>query len=76
MRIFIDFDNTITRFDVLYELIKRFSINSEWIELEKAWQMGKITTKECLLGQMRNIRIYRNELFEYLKYIKIDPNCI
>jgi len=74
MRVYIDFDNTVTIGDVLNQLIKRFSINDDWKVLEKAWQLGEISAKECLIGQMRGVRIYQRELDQYLKTIKIDPH--
>ena len=73
MRVYIDFDNTVTLVDVLSQLIERYSINDDWMALEDAWKVGEITAKECLLGQMKWVRIYPGELNEYLKTIEIDP---
>jgi 2,3-diketo-5-methylthio-1-phosphopentane phosphatase len=73
MRVFIDFDNTVTKGDVLNEMIERYSISEDWIVLEKAWQLGEISTKECLKGQMKGLRISRQELIKYLKAVQIDP---
>ena len=55
--VFFDFDNTLTSFDVLDALIERFSINEDWKALERAWQAGRIGSKECLEGQLRSIRV-------------------
>lgn len=71
--VFFDFDNTISHFDVLDDIISRFSINNEWERLEKLWEAGKIGSKECLEGQLRQVRITRRELSRYLSEIKIDP---
>jgi len=73
MRIFIDFDNTITKGDVLNDLIARYSIRDDWMVLENAWALGEITTKECLSGQMNGVRIAKPELIEYLRKVRIDP---
>ena len=73
MRVYIDFDNTVTMVDVLAQLIERYSINDEWKALENAWKSEEITAKECLIGQMEGVRIYQGELNEYLKTIEIDP---
>jgi len=73
MRVFIDFDNTVTKGDVLNEMIGRYSISDDWMALEKAWQLGEISTKECLMGQMKGVRISRQELIKYLKTVRIDP---
>jgi 2,3-diketo-5-methylthio-1-phosphopentane phosphatase len=76
MRIFLDFDNTVTLGDVLNEMIERYSVCDDWIALEKAWQLGEITTKECLVGQMKWIRISKQELSKYFKTVQIDPYFI
>jgi 2,3-diketo-5-methylthio-1-phosphopentane phosphatase len=73
-RVFLDFDNTMTISDVLYDIIQRFSINDQWIALEKAWHEEKIGTKECLEGQLRNIRITKDALHQYLKGVELDPH--
>lgn len=72
--IFFDFDNTITPFDVLDNIIERFSINNEWKKAEKEWKDGLIGSKECLRKQLSCVRISKNDLKRYLKRIKIDPN--
>ena len=72
-RVFLDFDNTITTSDVLDDIIQRFSINDHWTVLEKAWQEEQIGTKECLEGQLRNVRVTKKELFDFLKTVEIDP---
>jgi 2-hydroxy-3-keto-5-methylthiopentenyl-1-phosphate phosphatase len=73
-RVFLDFDNTMTASDVLYDLIRRFSINQQWLVLEKAWQEGKIGTKECLEGQLRNVRISKTALHKFLSKVELDPH--
>jgi len=72
-RVFFDFDNTITTIDVVFDLISRFSISRDWVVLEKAWQSGEINTRECLRGQMRNVRVSSHDLGQYLKTIRLDP---
>ena len=71
--VFFDFDNTITHFDVLDDIIARFSDNGEWATFEKDWREGRIGSRECLQGQLRSVRINRQALSEYLSRIKIDP---
>jgi len=72
-RFFFDFDNTITTSDVLDDIIKEFSINEDWLLLEKAWEEGRIGTKECLQGQLKNVWVSKKELRSFLKNIEIDP---
>ena len=73
LKIFFDFDNTITTFDTIDDMIVRFSINDKWKKLEYDWTNGKIGSRKCLDGQIRNIRITRAELSRYLRQVRIDP---
>lgn len=75
-KVFFDFDNTITRFDILDDIIKRFSKNKKWQKLEKAWKQGKIGSRECLAGQLKEVSITRAKLLKYLSKIKVDPYFI
>jgi len=72
--VFFDFDNTITTFDVLDDLIKRFSINDKWKKLEKDWVDGKISSKKCLEGQLTGVRITKKGLDDYLARITLDKH--
>lgn len=71
--VFFDFDNTITPFDVLDDIIRRFSINRDWEKTEKLWKARKIGSGECLTRQIENVRVTKSALEKYLKGIKIDP---
>ncbi len=73
-RVFLDFDNTMTTSDVLDDVIRRFSINNQWMALEKAWHEEKIGTKECLEGQLRNVRVNKKALNNFLKKVELDPH--
>jgi len=73
-KVFFDFDNTLTFFDVLDDIVKYFSINKEWISFEQAWKRGKIGSQACLEGQLRCVRVKKNDLLRYLSRIKIDPH--
>ena len=73
-RVFFDFDNTLTRFDILDDIIKRFSINRQWQVFERAWRTGKIGSRKCLEGQLRSVRITKQELLKHLAGVKIDPH--
>lgn len=72
--VFFDFDNTITPFDVLDDIIEKFSVNKDWVSYEQAWKKGEIGSRVCLQKQMRSVRITRKELLRYLSNIKIDPH--
>jgi 2,3-diketo-5-methylthio-1-phosphopentane phosphatase len=70
--VFFDFDNTITPFDVIDDIVERFSINKKWHKIEKDWKNGKIGSKECLERQFNEVRIKKAEFIRYLSTIKID----
>lgn len=72
-RVFFDFDNTITLFDVLDDIIERFSIDKKWMKFEELWKKGKIGSKECLRAQLRSVRISKAKLSAYLAMVKVDP---
>lgn len=72
--VFFDFDNTMTFFDVLDDIIKRFSINRNWIAFETAWKKGKIGSRACLEGQLQSVRITKKDLSQYLSQIIVDPH--
>ncbi len=72
--VFFDFDNTITKFDVLDDMLERFSGDDTWIALEKKWKAGAIGSRLCLDGQIRGIRITKRGLDQYLKTVPLDPS--
>lgn len=72
-RVFIDFDNTITRGDVLDRIVERFSETTEWRSLEDAWVAGRIGARACLDGQMRGLRATWPEFTEVLDTVELDP---
>ncbi len=70
---FFDFDNTIATFDVLDDLVQRFSVTQDWMALEEAWRRGAIGSKECLDGQLRGVRVTDSALSRYLASVTLDP---
>lgn len=71
--VFFDFDNTISPFDVLDDIIKKFSINKNWMKFEELWKKEKIGSRECLENQLLSVRVTKKELSKYLLGIRIDP---
>lgn len=71
--VFFDFDNTITFFDVLDDIVERFSVNREWVAFERAWKKGEIGSRRCLEGQFQSVRLTKKDLLVYLSLIRIDP---
>ena len=71
--LFFDFDNTITRGDLLDAVIERFSKDDSWREWEVAWQAGRISTRECLERQIGNLKTSSAEILEFAAGAAIDP---
>jgi 2,3-diketo-5-methylthio-1-phosphopentane phosphatase len=71
--VFFDFDNTIAACDTFDGLLPRFAQDDSWIELEERWKRGEIGSKECLLGQLKCMRLTKDRLDKYLTSIKLDP---
>jgi len=70
--VFFDFDNTLTSFDVLDDIIEKFSVNRDWVVFENAWQNGEIGSRECLRWQMRSVRTTKAKISRYLDKIRLD----
>ncbi len=73
-RFFFDFDHTISKIDVIDDLIEHFAVDQKWRDLEQRWQSGEIGSEECLRGQFRSVRVTQEKLREYLLGIAIDPD--
>jgi len=72
--VFFDFDNTITHYDILDDIIQNFAVDEGWIKFEKSWKKGEIGSGACLKGQFRSVKVTKKDLFGYLSKIKIDPH--
>ncbi len=73
--VWLDFDGTLTRRDVVDSLIRRYAATDEWRTLEDAWQAGEIGSRECLTGQLGLIRISEQNLAKFLASISLDPGA-
>ena len=71
--VYFDFDNTISTIDVLDSIIERFARNRHWEEMEREWKAGRLSTRACLEGQVRSLRLTWSELREHLREVKLDP---
>jgi 2,3-diketo-5-methylthio-1-phosphopentane phosphatase len=72
--LFFDFDNTITKEDVLDRIIEQFSYSDEWRDWEDAWVRGEISTMQCLQRQIAGIRASEAELMDFVAGSQIDPH--
>ena len=76
MAVWIDFDRTITRRDVLDDLIEKYAVDKSWLEVEQLWQSGQIGSGECLRREFALIRIDDTSLDRFLDQIGIDPGFV
>lgn len=70
--VFFDFDNTISAYDILDDMLVKFSVNDAWVDLERRWKRGEIGSRECLRGQIGGIRIKKRRFDKYLSTITLD----
>jgi 2-hydroxy-3-keto-5-methylthiopentenyl-1-phosphate phosphatase len=74
--VWIDFDGTITRQDVLDELINRYAADDSWKQAEREWQEGLIGSRECLSRQLAVVRIEDAAIDGFLDSIQLDPGLV
>ncbi len=72
-RVFIDFDNTMTRGDVLDGIIAEFAVDDSWRALEESWASGRIGARACLEGQLGVLRASWPDLARHLDRVRLDP---
>ncbi len=68
-----DFDGTISRQDVTDTLIDAFG-NERCRELESRWEAGEIGSRECMAGQIAELRASPAELDACIDSISLDPD--
>lgn len=67
-----DFDGTITKKDSLYNFFNSYA-SKKWLEVEKLWKEGKISSKNCLMEQFGLVNnLDKNLIDNYLKTVEID----
>ena len=70
--IYCDFDGTITKEDTLKKFFNTFT-GDRWLEAERLWEEGKISSKECLISELKLIEhISKKELADFLSTVEID----
>jgi 2,3-diketo-5-methylthio-1-phosphopentane phosphatase len=53
--VFLDFDGTISRADVVDAILEKFA-GRDWLRVEEEWRAGRIGSRECLRRQMALVR--------------------
>jgi 2-hydroxy-3-keto-5-methylthiopentenyl-1-phosphate phosphatase len=68
-----DFDGTIARQDVTDLLLERCA-SLEWKLIERSWQAGRLSSRECLRRQVELLKVTRAQINALLPQIAIDPD--
>ncbi len=69
--IFCDFDGTISRRDIGYNLFHHFSQGRN-DELVPLWKNGELTTRECLLQEAAMVHASPEEIYRYLDQFELN----
>lgn len=70
--VFLDFDGTITRRDAT-DAILDCHADPRWRQIEEAWRLGRIGSRECLEAQMALVTATRTDIDALLDDIDVDP---
>jgi len=73
MRVFVDFDGTISVGDTTDLILERFA-DSAWKAVEADWVAGRIGSRECLARQIDLVRASPEALDAFLQGAAIDPH--
>jgi 2,3-diketo-5-methylthio-1-phosphopentane phosphatase len=69
--VFLDFDGTISRADVVDAVLERYA-DRAWTTIEDAWRAGRIGSRQCLRDQMALVGATPAELHSLLGEIGLD----
>ena len=75
-QVWLDFDGTISRQDVLDELVNRFSRNESWRLVEERWKTGLIGSEVCLREEFSLLDVSDTDLYDFIDQVEIDPGFI
>jgi 2,3-diketo-5-methylthio-1-phosphopentane phosphatase len=73
VRIFVDFDGTISLEDTTDVVLERFA-DPSWQKVESEWRAGHIGSRECMKRQVELIRATPEELDTLCEEIPLDPH--
>jgi 2,3-diketo-5-methylthio-1-phosphopentane phosphatase len=74
-QVWLDFDGTISRRDVLDELIVRFARDESWKLIEERWQAGQIGSRQCLSEEFALLDVSSDDLWRFIDTIELDPGA-
>lgn len=73
MHAYCDFDGTIAEIDVTDAVLERFA-SAEWRDVERAWEEGHISARQCMSAQVALIHASMSEIDAFLDTVKIDAD--
>lgn len=73
VRVFVDFDGTISLEDTTDVILERFA-DPEWRKVESEWLAGIIGSRECLARQIDLVRATPEELDSVVEDVPLDPH--
>ncbi|HWR82200.1 MAG TPA: MtnX-like HAD-IB family phosphatase [Candidatus Deferrimicrobium sp.] len=73
--IFCDFDGTISRRDVGYNLFRHFSGGKNEALLPD-WKAGRLSTRDCLLQEAAMVRAGEDEILAFLEQFELDRGFV
>jgi 2,3-diketo-5-methylthio-1-phosphopentane phosphatase len=75
-QVWLDFDGTITRGDLVDDLLVRFAIDDSWQTVERLWHAGEIGSRQCLERQFAVVSVNDAELDAFLETVELDPGLL
>ena len=73
VRVFVDFDGTISLEDTTDVILERFA-DPEWRTVEAEWLAARIGSRECLARQIDLVRASREDLQTVIDEVPLDPH--
>ncbi|HHM23556.1 MAG TPA: phosphoserine phosphatase, partial [Bacteroidetes bacterium] len=73
LKVFCDFDGTVSKGDVGDAFFRRFS-GEEALELVRRWEVGEMNSRDLYLAMLRSFRASPEEVEEFIAEQEIDPS--
>ena len=73
--VFLDFDGTISRVDVVDAILDRYA-DPSWERIERVWKAGRIGSRACLAGLIGLVRATQADVDALLAGVQIDGGFV
>ena len=73
--VFLDFDGTISRADVVDAILEQYA-DAAWKQVEEEWRAGRLGSRACLAQQMALVRASPREIDDLIDRIGIDTGLV